>query len=222
MHVIVLPIHIAAGTFSVLTGAAALLLRKGGRAHRTAGSVFIFAMIIMGATAAALGRDIGNTLAGGMTIYMVTTGWMAGRRRDKQAGLFEVGAFTIAIVCGIGLTVGAVLLAIGVRKADNPFITPVSFLVSGAVMLAAAGDLSVVIRRGLSGAQRMARHLWRMCFALFIAAGSFTAQGANVLPHGLPRQQLLLGAVSLVLGVMFYWLARVLVAGWKPRAMRPS
>ena len=222
MHAIILPIHIAAGTLGVLAGAAALLLCKGGIGHRTAGSVFIVTMIILGATAAALGRDVSNALAGGMTIYMVATGWMAGRRRDQQAGLFEIGAFSVAILCGIGLTAGAVLLATGARKADNPFIIPVSFLLSGAVVLAALGDLSVVLRRGLSGAQRIARHLWRMCFGLFIATGSFTAQGASVLPRGVPRQQLLLGAMILVLGVMLYWLVRVLATGWKPRAMRPS
>src|SRR5215468_10382270 len=130
MHAIVLPIHIAAGTLSVLAGVAALLLRKGGRAHRTAGAAFVVAMIVMGATAAALGRDVGNTLAGGMTIYMVTTGWVAGRRRDAQVGGFEIGAFSVATLCGIGLTAGAVLLAIGVRKTDNPFLTPVSFLLA--------------------------------------------------------------------------------------------
>jgi len=40
----------------------------------------------------------------------------------------------------------------------------------------------VILRGGLVGAQRVARHLWRMCFGLFIAVGSFAAQGSTVLP----------------------------------------
>ena len=46
------------------------------------------------------------------------------------------------------------------------------FLGSVAV-LAAAGDVRMLVRGGVFGAQRVARHLWRMCFGLFIATGSF-------------------------------------------------
>ena len=65
---VLLPVHIAAGTLSVLAGAAALLFRKGGRAHRAAGSVFVVSMTVMAVTAAMLGKDIGNAVAGGLTI----------------------------------------------------------------------------------------------------------------------------------------------------------
>jgi hypothetical protein len=40
-------------------------------------------------------------------------------------------------------------------------------------LLAAAGDVRMLVRGGVLGAKRIARHLWRMCFGLFIAAGSF-------------------------------------------------
>jgi hypothetical protein len=40
-------------------------------------------------------------------------------------------------------------------------------------LLAAAGDVRILVRGGVFGVQRIARHLWRMCFGLFIAAGSF-------------------------------------------------
>jgi hypothetical protein len=50
----------------------------------------------------------------------------------------------------------------------------------GSVMLlAAAGDVRMLVRGGLSGTQRIARHLWRMCFGLFIAAGSFFMGPSN-------------------------------------------
>lgn len=216
LHAVLLAIHIAAGGLSVLTGLAALVLRKGGKRHRTMGDIFVVAMVVMGATAAALGRDAGNLFAGGMTIYMVTTAWLAARRRDRESGVYEIIAFVVAVAIGLACCYGAALLVMGVRKADNPFIVPVSLIVSGAVVLAALGDLSVVLRRGLAGAQRRARHLWRMCFGFFIALGSFTAQGAQALPSWLPRQQLLLGSMLLVLAVMLFWLVRVFVAGWRP------
>jgi hypothetical protein len=42
-------------------------------------------------------------------------------------------------------------------------------LTSGAVaLLAAFGDVRMLLARGISWPHRMARHLWRMCFALWI------------------------------------------------------
>jgi hypothetical protein len=47
------------------------------------------------------------------------------------------------------------------------------------MLLAAAGDVRMLLRGGVFGAKRLARHLWRMCFGLFIAAGSFFMGPSN-------------------------------------------
>jgi hypothetical protein len=53
-------------------------------------------------------------------------------------------------------------------------------LFMGSVMLlAAAGDVRMLVRGGVFGAKRISRHLWRMCFGLFIASGSFFLGGSN-------------------------------------------
>lgn len=207
--------HIAAGALSVLMGAAALTFRKGARAHRTAGTVFVVSMMVMAVTAAALGRDVGNAIAGGLTIYMVLTAWVTARRQENKAGLFEIGAFGVAFACALAMGWTGWLIVSGAQAAANPLVGPMSFFLAGALALAALGDLSVVLRRGLAGAQRIARHLWRMCFGLLIAVGSFAAQGADALPAPVPGAQILLGAMGLVLLVMFYWLARVLFTRWR-------
>ncbi|PYT56579.1 MAG: hypothetical protein DMG46_17140 [Acidobacteria bacterium] len=46
-------------------------------------------------------------------------------------------------------------------------------------LLAAAGDVRMLVGGGVLGAKRIARHLWRMCFGLFIAAGSFFLGPSN-------------------------------------------
>lgn len=46
--------------------------------------------------------------------------------------------------------------------------------------MTAAGDVRVMRSEPLRGGARFARHLWRMCFALFIAAGSFFSIQARV------------------------------------------
>jgi len=49
-----------------------------------------------------------------------------------------------------------------------------TFFMGSVMLLAGAGDVRMLVRGGVLGAKRIARHLWRMCFGLFIAAGSFS------------------------------------------------
>jgi hypothetical protein len=218
---VMLGVHVAAGVISVLTGAAALIVRKGGPTHRTAGRVFPVAMAVMATTAVMLKPDhlpVGELT----TIYMVLPAWMAARRRDGGAGVFEIGACAAAAGLGILMLIGAVQIVSGVRAAANPYIGTVSFIFAGALLLAAGGDLSVVLRRGVAGAQRIARHLWRMCTGLIIAVGSFAAQGVEALPRSIPRAELMFASMLLVLVVMLYWLVRVLFTGWRARTPQLS
>lgn len=213
----VLIFHIAAGTLAVLSGVAALVFRKGGRVHRGAGIVFVFAMAAMGVTAAIVGADEpSNAVAGVLVIYFATTAWLTVKRREGH--LFEIGAFLLAAsVAGLGFW-SAYLIATGARTAANPYILYASLFVNSAIALAAFGDLSVAIRGGIAGAQRIARHLWRMCFALFIAVGSFSAQGVDALPASVPGPQILLVSILIVLSTMIYWLVRVLFTKWATTA----
>jgi hypothetical protein len=93
----------------------------------------------------------------------------------------------------------------------------------GSVMLlAAAGDARMLVRGGVLGAKRIARHLWRMCFGLFIAAGSFFLGPSNRplrllssvgigqhLPPALFSTVLYLVLTILPLVILFFWLVRV-------------
>ncbi|HEY8796026.1 MAG TPA: hypothetical protein VIM15_13895 [Gemmatimonadaceae bacterium] len=63
----------------------------------------------------------------------------------------------------------------------------------------------------LRGAPRLARHLWRMCFALFIATMSFFLGQAKVIPKPIRIPALLALPVLAVLLTMLYWLWRVRV-----------
>jgi len=83
------------------------------------------------------------------------------------------------------------------------------FFLSGIALLAAAGDLRVLIGGGISGTARLARHLWRMCFGLFIATGSFFLGQQQVFPAVLRKQYLLLPLAILPLVLLIYWLVRI-------------
>lgn len=173
-------------------------------------------------TAAVIGaKDAGNFVAGALTIYAVATGWATARHQEKTAGLFEGVAGVIALACALGGYWSAYLISVGAKAADNPYIVTATIIISSVMALAALGDFSVVLRRGLSGRQRIARHLWRVCFGLVIAVGSFAAQGARILPDWFPGGQAILASLGLVIATMAFWLVRVLFTGWLPHRARP-
>jgi hypothetical protein len=86
------------------------------------------------------------------------------------------------------------------------------FFLATIFILAAAGDVRIM-RLGMPrGGPRLARHLWRMCFALFIAAGSFFSireRVATILPEPFTTAPMRALPILLVFGAMFYWLWRV-------------
>jgi hypothetical protein len=76
-------------------------------------------------------------------------------------------------------------------------------------VLAAIGDVRLLMRGGISGAGRIARHLWRMCFALFIAAASIFLARQQLFPALLRKTGALVFLSVLPLVLMVFWLLRV-------------
>src|SRR2546428_66053 len=60
------------------------------------------------------------------------------------------------------------------------------------------------------GVHRIARHLCRMCFSLFIATGSFFLAQQQVFPHWLRKTNVLFLPAILPLILLIFWLFRVL------------
>lgn len=212
MHWLALALHIGAGTTALLAGAGALVYRKGGAGHSRWGSWFVASMLVMaslGAAIAAAKPDRPTTLAGIITAYLVVTSWSAVRRRDGVTGRAELGAFIFALACciaGIGFGQIASTSASGVIDGYPPVVCYAFAALAG---LCAALDLNALARRRLAPAQRIARHLWRMCFAFFLAAASlFLGQQDDVFwfMQGSP---LLFIPPFATLAAMVYWLLRM-------------
>jgi hypothetical protein len=221
----ILLLHIGAGTLGMLSGFVAVFLRKGSRRHGLAGSVFVIAMLILAASGvylALMKSQPGNVLGGTLTFYLVATAWMAARRGDGEPGLFDWGALLIVLAVGAcQLTFGleAALSQTGLRFGYPPW--PYFFMGSVAV-LAIVGDIRMLVRRGISGTPRIARHLWRMCFALFIAASSIFLARQHLFPAILRRTGALVFLSFLPLLLMVFWLVRVRFAnGYKNKKRDP-
>ncbi|MES1242715.1 MAG: hypothetical protein ABUT39_13955 [Acidobacteriota bacterium] len=217
---LLLPIHIAAGGLAVILGAVALIVKKGGTIHRRSGLLFVYAMLVMGFSASILalrkGTLDGNLIAGVMVAYFVGTALTT--VRPVSPWTRRINAAALAVV------VGLVLLSIvgGVKNINNPLLSPggvpyrtigfMSFVLATVMTLAAAGDVRILVSGMPRGGPRLARHLWRMCFALFIAAGSFFSireRVARILPEPFTTGQMRALPILLLFGAMFYWLWRV-------------
>jgi uncharacterized membrane protein len=91
--------HIGGGFLAMLTGAIAVLARKGGPLHRGAGKVFVGSMLVMAAIGGAIApflNDRISTVAGFMTVYLVATGWLTARR-GGGVNWFEKAGLVIAL-----------------------------------------------------------------------------------------------------------------------------
>jgi len=207
----ILALHICGGTVGLLSGALAMCSRKGSRRHGMAGKIFVISMLSLGASAMylALRKDqIANFFGGILTIYLVTTAWLTARRRNGETSRFDWAAILFP------LAIGASSLINGLQRLTNPGAfhdgvpAGMNFFIATVVMLAGAGDVRMLMR-GLSGTQRLARHLWRMCFALFIASGSIFIARPHLFPALLRETNvlLLLGVLPLIL--LIFWLIRV-------------
>lgn len=166
----------------MLSGTAAMSFRKGSPRHVLAGRVFVVSMLIMaaGAVYVAIVRKQPNNIGGGiLTFYLIGTAWLTARRRDGETSRFDWVALLIPLAIGI----------LGWRNGLDALRSPTGskygvpggmHLFMGSVcLLAAAGDVRMLVGGGVLGAKRIARHLWRMCFGLFIAAGSFFLGPSN-------------------------------------------
>ena len=209
-------LHISGGITGILSGAVAMTFRKGSRWHGIAGSVFVVAMLTMaasGALMAVIKNQPSNILGGTLTLYLVMTAWMTARRPEGKTGIFERVALAFALLVGIAE------LAFGIRVAFSPtekapgVPIAVYFIFGAIILLAAAGDIRMLARGGVSGTKRLVRHLWRMCFSFFIATGSFFLGQQKVFPAAWRGAGIWWVFGFLPLLLMIFWLLRVWFAG---------
>lgn len=210
-----LALHIMGGAIGIISGYTALFVAKGSSLHRRAGMVFVLAMVTMATTGAGIGlvkEQWGNVLGGGLALYFVITALTTVRPSPRW---LTFGAMSIAIAVGLaGLGSAVDILSQGKSSKDG---VPVFMIVFMGVMplFAAFGDYRV-LKNGITGSKRMVRHLWRMNFSLWIAAGSFFTirkRVAMIVPDFTPDIFLTFGArlvpVLLPLLAIFYWIWRI-------------
>ena len=204
-----LVLHVGGASLALVSGAAALVVRKGGRLHRWSGVVFAVSMLVMSGIAAVVAPllpDRVSAMMGLFAFYLTVTGWMAVTRRAPVGRGLEVGA--CVFVLGIALA-DLVIAWFGPPGGEiDGQSSQILYAFSAVAVFRAALDASVLRRGVLTGGPRIARHLWRMCFAFFICEGSFAAQPKAV-PEALHGSPLVIAPGLAALLIMIAWLIRL-------------
>lgn len=223
----ILLVHILAASLGLLSGYAALSVAKGAPLHRKIGMFFVCVMLTMSVTGMLISAVKGvapaiNIPTALLTSYLVITSLTTvrlrsdfsqtsvrpqsdstvrpGSRRVDIAGMLM--GIAVGLIC---ITLAVVAIAHGGRGAGMAYPLVLFGVVA---FLASAGDYRVIRAGGLRGAPRLARHLWRMCFALFIASIAFFL-GRGRVPEVIRTPALLAAGVLLPILAMTYWLWRV-------------
>lgn len=209
---LILPIHVTAGLIAIISGAIAMVVVKGLRIHRKSGMVFVWAMCVMAGTSLFVAADRdqwANFMQGILAFYMVVTGYLAVQPMDPTRRRWEVASLVFA------LGIVGTYIVFGLAAANSPTGTfshfpPMFYVIFGSIaLMGAIGDVRLLRGSALRGGPRLVRHLWRMCFSMFIAAGSFFLGQPQAFPK--PIDGILLRALPVlaVILTMAYWWWRI-------------
>jgi uncharacterized membrane protein len=199
-------VHICGAVTGLISGFMAMLFRKGSGVHAVAGNVFVAAMLAMSGTGAYIAQFQSpnrlNVLVAVLTFYLVATSRVAARRREGKVGMFDWIALLVVAADG---TAGIIW---GLQGADG--MPVVAYFIFGTIaLLCARADVLMIMRGGVTGPKRIARHLLRMSTALLIVTFSLYPGQAKLFSAAVRETNLLFIPHVLLLGAMIFYSVRV-------------
>ncbi|MFL0803514.1 MAG: hypothetical protein K6L81_07325 [Agarilytica sp.] len=212
IYLIVLYIHIISGSIALLSGVLAFASPKGFFLHRMSGKVFTIFMIFMGlsgATVAYLLQRPDSIISGFIVCYLVSTSWATILRQPGHTGIFEKLALTSALLIAATACYFGMMMLNGATFPNSPFSAGFYFFQMSLALFFAALDVRVILRGGISGTPRIARHIWRMCFALFMSTTSIFLGNPQVFPEFIRDSFILAIPVLSVIALWIFWMIHV-------------
>ena len=205
----ILLVHILTASLGLLSGYFALSVAKGAPLHRKIGMLFVYVMLTMSLTGMLISAVEGvapaiNIPTALLTSYLVITSLTTVRPAASRR--VDVAAMVMGLVVGL-VCITLALAAIGKGGREVGMAYPL-VLFGAIAFLASGGDRRVIRAGGLRGAPRLARHLWRMCLALFIASIAFFL-GPDRVPAMIRTTALRAAGMLLPILAMTYWLWRI-------------
>ena len=211
--IIVWAIHAPAGTIGLITAVVAIFSQKGSDLHRKAGRCFTRSMMVMlisGIAIALLKNSADDLMLAVFVMYTVFTAWLTVHRKQGETGKLEYLALSWILVAAAA----SFSLSTGWREVQ----APVAYLFwGGFAVLCAVGDIWNLYKSGVTGVQRVIRHVWRIGFSLVWAALAFTDKIVKMVGDNLkemPEEQLMLIVAvptTIVFATIIYWIANILI-----------
>jgi uncharacterized membrane protein len=159
-------VHICAGTVGLFSGTAALSFRKGTPRHILAGRIFVASMLTMavGAVYLAIVKHQPNNIGGGIIIfYLIGTAWLTARRKEGQTSSLDWAALLIPLTLGVLTWMGGIKVVRRGATSQDGVPVGMTFFMGSICLLAAAGDVRMLLRGGVLGARRIARRIYGGC-----------------------------------------------------------
>lgn len=212
-ELIVWAIHTPAGTIGLIASIVILFTRKGTPVHRRMGRWFTVSMLIMlisAFVAAVLKNSTGDMVLSAVITYTVFTAWLTTYHKKGETGVLEYVALTWIVAIGVA---AVFLNSNWLLETGTPNLYPFWAIFAA---LCAFGDIRNLRQGGLSGTQRIVRHVWRIGFSLLWAALALTdkimkAQGSDVkeLPQG-EVLYIIVTPIAVILFIIVCWLLDIL------------
>ncbi len=196
-------IHIFSGFMALSFAYCALSFPKGKHAHRLVGRCFFYAMTCVFLTAIPMSILKQNTflfLIALFSYYLAFSGWRSAKRKpDSSIQLDRCVSLFMLIIA---------LIMIGISLYDNPLQTMqakvlITFGIIG--LLIGTNDL-YLLRKPLSGKQRIIQHLSAMLGATIATVTAFLVTNVHMQPDLL----LWLGPTVIGMPIIYWWKSRVL------------
>ena len=206
VNLLLLAIHIAAGSVALLTAAAALFAAKGERWHILAGRIYAIGMTLVFVTAvplAIMGSSIFLFLIAFFSFYLVFAGWRFARNRQRRAHPVDWAAVGILAITGLGMWGYAVVIGL---QGSSQWVT---LLVFGGIALALSVADGRFHRTQPGGARRVARHLTNMLAGTIATITAVTVVNVDMDPVWVPWV-----LPTIVITPVITW--------WNIRTLRPA
>lgn len=112
------------------------------------------------------------------------------------------------------------VMVTGVAKSDAPSGAGYAF---AAILFAALiGDTSHLVKNDYTRMHSVVRHLWRMCFAFFMAATSFFLARSHLFPDFFLESGLLYFGLAPLIMMVYWSLHTYIMTAWRKRSRLAS
>ena len=203
IQLILLAVHVAAGSVSLATAGVAMVTAKGGRWHVLAGRVYAVGMTVVFLTAVPLAVLVDSSflfLIALFSFYLVCAGWRFARNRRRRAHPVDWIAVSAIGITGLAMWGYAVVLAL---DGSSQWVTLVVF---GGIALALGLADAKFHRDQPGGQRRVARHLTNMMAGTIATITAVTVVNIDMDPVWVPW----ILPTAVITPLIVWWNVRVL------------